>query len=625
MLRVLGLLLPCWLLANIGSAADSPRSIRLHVDASDPGRNIFHIEEIIPVSPGALTLVYPKWIPGNHRPSGPIENLTGLRFKAGERSLVWQRDAVDMYAFHLQIPAGVDQITAAFDVLTNTGSAGASGSAASTQLLDLNWNQVVLYPAVGPDKLRVLPSVELLSPWKAATALSSKGESVLGRTLNAGYEEVPLTTLIDSPLIAGQHFRKVDLGNSDGIPHSLDMVGESDAALQISDEDVKAYKNLVAETGVLFGARHYRHYDFLLTLSNEAGHHGLEHHESSDNSAGETTLVDADRGLLEAGLLPHEFVHSWNGKYRRPAGLATPDYQQPMIGDLLWVYEGLTTYLGNILTVRTGLWTPEQYREQLAETAAAMDHTAGRSWRPLVDTAISVQILRLLGPEWEKWRRDLDYYPEGELIWLEVDARIRELTNNQHSLDDFCRLFLGGQNSPPMVVPYTFEDVVKALNQVAAYDWATLLKERVNAIQPRAPLEGLARSGWKLTYTDQPNRFVATSEKVSEHTNLFFSLGFSLKKDGEFMDVIPGSASYEAGIGAGMQLVAVNGRRWSRELLHDAIRQAQTTHRPIELLVENKQFYTAYNVPYYEGEKNPHLERAGGADLLTEIVKPRAR
>ena len=601
------------------AVTDAP-PIRLEVDARDASRNILHVKETIPAKSGTFTVVYPKWIPGNHRPSGPIANLTGLHFAAAGKPIAWERDPVDMYAFHVRVPIGVTEITAMFDQLINSDSAGATGAAASSQLLDLNWNQVVLYPQdASSDAVQVLPSLRLAEGWKFGTAL--RGEHEVAGEIQ--FNPVSLTTLVDSPLIAGTHYRQILLSENDPV-HVIDMVGESDISLQMSNSDLTAYKDLVDETSALFGARHYSHYDFLLTLSDEAGHHGVEHHESSDNSAGERMLSDPPQHLLEAGLLPHEFTHSWNGKYRRPAGLATRNYQEPMIGELLWVYEGLTDYLGNVLAARSGLWAPEEYRESLALTAAMMDHTAGRSWRPLEDTARSVQILRLMGPEWESWRRSLDYYPEGDLIWLEVDTKIRQLTKGKRSLDDFCRAFYGGRSGPAMVVPYTFEDIVKALDDAAPFDWAQFLRQRVETTSSHAPLAGIEQGGWRLVYTDKPNKFIKASEKLGDSVNVIYSLGFWLKKDGELVDVVPGSVAYQAGIGPGMKLIAVNGRKWSREVVHDAIRAAQKTKQPIEVIVENKQFIKTYTLAYYEGDKYPHLERVESQpDLLSQIISAR--
>jgi predicted metalloprotease with PDZ domain len=596
------------------------QAIRLSVDLTDAPRNIFHAQLAIPVKPGPFTLVYPEWIPGNHRPSGPIANLTGLLMKAGGQTLPWERDPVDMYAFHVEIPAGVNELQVSLDDITSSGSAGASGGAASSNVLDLNWNQVVLYPqGASPDDVQFIPSVHLPAGWKFGTALykaKASGDEV-------EFLPVSLTTLVDSPLIAGDHYRQIMLTKPEETPvHVMDIVSESEAALAMTPQDQNAYKKLVAESGVLFGARHYTQYHFLYTLSDEVGGHGLEHHESNDSASEERTLIDPDEHLTEAGLLPHEFVHSWNGKYRRPAGLATRNYQDPMVGDLLWVYEGLTEYLGNVLTARSGLWSAEQYREGLAETAAMLDHRAGRTWRPLEDTARSVQILRLGGPGWASWRRGLDYYPEGELIWLEVDTTIRQQSQGKKSLDDFCRLFHGGQSGPPKVVPYTFDDLVKALNMVTPYDWAALLKERINSTAAHAPLGGIERGGWKLVYDEKPNVFIHAGETLDKRVSAYFSLGFSVKDSGEMQDVVPGSPAYIAGIGPGMKLVAVNGRQWSKSVLKDALRASQGNDQPIDLLVENAKFFKIYSISYHDGEKDPHLVRTNGPDLLGEILKP---
>jgi predicted metalloprotease with PDZ domain len=392
----------------------------------------------------------------------------------------------------------------------------------------------------------------------------------------------------------------------------------------MSPADISAYRKLVAEADALFGAHHYRQYHFLYTLSGVVGHHGLEHHESSDNSTGERTLLDPDDHMLDASLLPHEFTHSWNGKYRRPAGLATKNYQDPMIGDLLWVYEGLTEYLGDVLTARSGLWTPEQYRDALAFTAATLDHRAGRTWRPLEDTAVSVQTLRMLGSQWQNWRRSLDYYPEGELIWLEVDSIIRQQTKGQRSMDDFCRRFHGGESGSPKVVPYTFDDVARTLNEVAPYDWATLLKERVKSTSTHAPLGGIERGGWKLVYNDKPNGFLSALQKEGKFADLSDSLGISVGREGEIYDVIHGSPAFNAGLGPGMKLIAINSRKYSSDVLRGALKSAHETRQPIEVIAESSEVFKTYSIPYYDGEKIPHLERVEGQpDILGNILKPK--
>jgi predicted metalloprotease with PDZ domain len=596
------------------------QAIRLRVDLTDAPRNIYHAKLSIPVKPGAMTLVFPEWIPGNHRPSGPIAGLTGIRMEASGKEVAWQRDEVDAYAFHVVVPSGVQELSVSLDAITSSDSAGGGGPAASSNLLDLNWNAVVLYPqGAASDAVEFAPSVKLPAGWKFGTALVPA--HVAGDEVE--FAPVSLTTLVDSPLIAGKHFRRIELDSGSETPHEMDIVADSESDLAMTPEDLADYKKLVAETGALFGARHYLQYHFLYTLSDDVGHHGLEHHQSNDSCTSERTLLDPDLRMLNASLVPHEFVHSWNGKYRRPAGLATRNYQDAMIGDLLWVYEGLTEYLGDVLAARSGLWTAEQYREALAGTAAYLDHRPGREWRSLEDTTRSVQMLRLLGSQWSSWRRGLDYYPEGELIWLEVDSMIRQQTHGQRSLDDFCRRFHGGSSGAAVVVPYTFEDVVSALNEVAPYDWAKLLKERINATSSHAPLGGIEGEGWKLVYNDQPNVLTEAAEKQFKFADFSYSLGLSLAEDGKIDDVIVGSPAYQSGVGPGMKLIAVNERKWSPMVLHDAIKAAQGKTEPIELLVENGKFFQTYTVSYHEGNKNPHLERVSGqADVLDGMLAP---
>jgi predicted metalloprotease with PDZ domain len=599
------------------------QTIHLHVDLSDAPRNIYHARLQVPAHPGEMSLVFPKWIPGNHRPSGPIGALTGVRMESAGRALAWERDAIDMYEFHVNVPSGVNQIDVSLDAITSHDSAGGSGPAASSNLLDLNWNSVVLYPkGTRSDDVTFAASITLPAGWKFGTALPIARQA--GSEVE--FEPVSLTTLIDSPLIAGIHYKQIALSEAgESTSHVMDMVADNDSDLAMTQQDLAAYKKLVAETGALFGARHYRQYHFLLTLSDQVGGHGLEHHESNDSVVGERMFLDPDVRLLYADLLPHEFSHSWNGKYRRPQGLATPNYQEPMIADLLWVYEGLTQYLGTLLAERSGIWSAEQYREALAETAAALDHRAGRSWRPLEDTARSVQTLRMLGPQWQSWRRGLDYYPEGQLIWLEVDAIIREQTHDQRSLDDFCKRFHGGDDSPPKVLPYTVDQLVQNLNEIAAYDWAKLLRERVGATSTHAPLGGIERGGWKVVYNDKPNLFIAAEEKLSKplkYSDFSYSLGFVILENGKLADVLVASPAYKSGLGPGMTVLAVNGKKWSPELMHAALKMTQHDSRPIELLVENAEFFKTFMIDYHDGDRNPHLERiTDKPDTLSQVLK----
>ena len=589
----------------------------LSVDATDAARNFIHARVMVPVSSGPVTLVYPKWIPGNHRPTGPIANLTGVHFKAGNQELEWQRDLVDMYAFHLQVPQGTREVEVSLDLITYNGKS----SLASSKVIDLLWNQVVFYPqGVASDAVQVTASIRLPEGWKYGTALTPVHES----GSSAEFAPVSLTRLVDSPLIAGQYYRQVQLSPPGEKPvHVIDMVGESEESIQITDKDLASYKQLVAEAGALFGARHYEKYHFLWTLSDQTAHHGLEHHESSDNGTSEDVFSDPNAHNLEADLLPHEFTHSWNGKHRRPAGLVTPNYQEPMKGDLLWVYEGMTDYWGNILAARTGLRNADQFRENLAATAAMLDHRAGRTWRPLQDTATSVQTLFAAPPQWVNWRRSADYYPEGYLIWLDVDTTLRRLSNGQKSLNDFCKTFFGGQSGVPNVIPYKFEDVVATLNQVVAYDWAKFLRERLDSKSAHAPLAGIENGGWKLVYTDQKNSTMEAAEKSGGAMDLSFSIGAIMTKEGDVRDVIPGTPAFASGLGPGMKIIAVNGRKFSKDVMHAALHAGIKDRQPLALLAENGEYFNTYQVDYHGGDKYPHLVRVEGqADLLGDITKP---
>jgi predicted metalloprotease with PDZ domain len=606
------------------AAAAPAQPIKLVVDATHAPEKILHAQLQIPVSTGPVTLVYPKWIPGEHGPTGPVTDLTGLEFFAGQQRLTWRRDLDDMYALHINVPAGVNTLDARLDLVMPAPPEGfSSGASATTQLVMVSWNQVLLYPkGASSDAVMFQAALKLPSGWHFGTALPVAGET----PQEINFNTVSLTTLVDSPVLAGAHFRRIPLSPQGPIQHYIDMVADGDAALAMPQQTVDEYKNLVTETGALFGARHYRDYHFLLTLSDHTAHFGLEHHESSDDRVDERTMVDDDMRWLAGGLLPHEMTHSWNGKYRRPKGLATPNYQEPMEGDLLWVYEGLTEYLGYILTARTGLWTKQQFLDEAAEAAASLDHTPGRSWRPLQDTADAAQLLYSAPPEFESWRRSVDYYEEGFLIWLEADTIIRQQTNGQKSLNDFCRLFHGGQNTPPKVVPYTFDDVVNGLKQVTPYDWAKFLRERLDTYGPGAPLGGIINGGWKLVYDDQPSEYTKAIEKTRNKVDARFSIGLALDDKGGIDDVIVNSPSWNAGIAPGSTLVAVNGRKYTPDILRDALHAGKESKAPLELLVSNGDFYKTYSLDYHGGEKYAHLVRdESKPDLLSEILKPLAR
>jgi predicted metalloprotease with PDZ domain len=615
-------ILPALFIAAIAASAQTPPPIHITVDVTDAPRKILRAVLTIPVQPGPLTLLYPQWIPGEHGPTGPIDNLAGIVIRANGQELPWRRDDVNMFAFHLTVPQGISSLDVKLDFLATAAASGFSaGASTSANLAIVSWNEFLLYPTVhSASDISVQASVKLPADWQYATALTKTGES--NGTIQ--FETVSLEQLIDSPVLAGKYFKEFPLAPDVTPKHYLDLAADGPEDLRIKPETLAAYSNLVRETGALYQSRHYTSYHFLVTLSDQVAHFGLEHHQSSDDRVGEKTFVDDNLTLLTADLLPHEFTHSWNGKYRRPAGLATGNYEDPMKGDLLWVYEGLTQYLGDVLAARSGIETPDEYRSALAASAATLDYRPGRTWRDLEDTAVSAQILYDTSPQWDNWRRSVDYYQEGELIWLEADTIIRKLTKDKKSLNDFCALFEGvGGNTGPRVVPYTFEDVVAALNAVAPYDWAVFFHERLTSKSPHAPLGGIENGGYRIVYTDQPSEFIQAREAATGDAQAWWTLGIDVTSDGHIDDVLVGSVSDKAGLGPGMQIVAVNGRQYSASLLSDAVADAKTSTAPIELIVVNTGYYKVVKIDYHDGLLFPHLERIQGTpDRLDEILKP---
>jgi predicted metalloprotease with PDZ domain len=606
------------------ATAAPAQPIKLMVDATHAPEKILHAQLQIPVTAGEVKLVFPKWIPGEHGPTGPITDVTGMQFFANGQRLNWRRDLDEMYMFHVTVPPGVTTLEARLDLVMPAPPEGfSSGASATTQLELLSWNQVVLYvPGKHSDDIPVIASVKLPAGWHYGTALPIANEE--GGQIN--FQQASLTTLIDSPVLAGAHFRRIPLTPEGPIQHYIDEASDGDAALQMPAETIAAFKRLMTETGALYGARHYREYHFLLTLSDHTAHFGLEHHESSDDRVPERTMIDDDARWLAGSLLSHEMTHSWNGKYRRPKGLATPDYQAPMEGDLLWVYEGLTEYLGNILAPRAGLWTKQQFMDETAEIAAQLDHTPGRSWRPLQDTADAAQLLYSAAPEFESWRRSVDYYPEGFLIWLEADTVIRQQTKGAKSLNDFCQIFHGGGNTPPKVIPYTFENVVETLNQVAPYDWKKFLRDRLDTYGPGAPLGGITNGGWKLMYDENPSEYAKAMEKVRNAIDARFSIGLALDDKGGIHDVIVDSPAWKAGIAPGTTLVAVNGRKYNPDIFHDAMKESKGGSKNLELVVVNGDRYQNFTLNYHDGEKYAHLVRdESKPDVLSDIIKPVAK
>jgi predicted metalloprotease with PDZ domain len=617
------------ILLLLGVSLHAQNPVKLKVDATDAPRRLFHVQMTMPAKSGAMTLLYPEWIPGEHGPTGPIANFVGLKIQGGGKTIPWRRDSVKMYAFHIDVPAGVTSLDVAFDFISPPESDGfSSGASATSELAVLSWNQLLLYPEGSrADDFQYQATLKVPDTWRYGTALPIQRET--GNVIE--FQPASLTTMVDSPVSTGAHYRTFDLGTEQGIPHYLHVAADSDRALEVSNEVIGQLKNLVKETGALFGARHYRGYHFLYTLSDHVAHFGLEHHESSDDRTGERTLIEPDMLKASGYLLPHEFVHSWNGKYRRPAGLISGGqdggYDVPMQGDLLWVYEGLTNYLGEVLAPRSGLWSAEDYRESLANTAAELDNKYGRTWRPLEDTAVAAQTLYGAGGDYGNLRRSVDYYPEGSLIWLEADTIIRQMSKGAKSLDDFCRAFHGGATGAIALKPYGFDDVVAALNGVQPYDWAGFLNQRLKSTDPHAPLGGIQRSGWKLVYDNVRSDFWKAFEDKIKGVDLSYSIGIQVKtEDGTIADVRYGGPAQKAGVAPAVKLIAVNGRQFNPTLLREAVAKTATDSKPIELLVKNGEFYQTFRVSYQGGEKYPHLVRDGAApDLLSEIIKAKSK
>jgi predicted metalloprotease with PDZ domain len=622
--RCLGLAAFFLVALRIDAAGPAPaRPIDLQVDATGAPRKLLHARLIIPVTPGPLTLYYPKWIPGEHSPSGPITELSGLKLRAGGKAIPWRRDDVDLYAFHCTIPDGAEALEVTLDYLGSTSKEGfTSGACMTDRLAILNWNQVLVYPkGRPPGKLPVRASLTLPEGWTLGTALpveATKG----GHTQ---FKSVSLETLIDSPVLCGAHLQEVPLGPTTSLPHFLVLASDSAAGLELAPALKAKYERLVAEAGALFGARHYRSYRFLVTMSDQIRPDGIEHHECSDNRVPERFLRDDTyRKQWEMWLLPHEYVHSWNGKYRRPDGLMIADFQQPMKTRLLWVYEGLTEYLGFVLAARSGLFTPELSQENLALIADWARNQRGRTWRPLEDTTTAAPHLYYARQEWSSRRRGVDFYDEGALLWLDVDTLIREKTGGKKSLDDFCRAFFGGKDGPPEVKPYTFVELVRALNEVVMHDWKGFLEKRLTATDAEPPLDGLRRSGWKMVLRDKAGELLKTRDADDKTINLTASLGLLLKEDGQVIDVVPETAADRAGIGPGMKLLGVNNRRLTTERLREAVAATRKGGDKLILLFENNEYFKTVTLDYSGGARYPHLERVSGQpDVLADILRPR--
>jgi predicted metalloprotease with PDZ domain len=598
-----------------------PGSIALEVDLTDLERKIFVVHESIPVKPGPLTLLYPEWLPGNHAPRGPIDGLAGLIISTGGRPVEWVRDPVNVYAFHLQVPTGAKQLELEFQY-TAPLVRDQGRTTITPDMLGLQWNTVVLYPAgFNATRISMTSSITLPEGWEFAGALDVDSR----RGVNVRFKPTSLETLVDSPLFAGRYFRSLDLDPGAKYPVRLNVFADSAETLDVRPQQLAAHHKLVQETYAMLGPPHFDRYEFLLAVSDHFGDIGLEHHRSSENRRPPNYFLEWDKVGAGRDLLPHEFSHSWNGKFRRPAGLATPDFNVPMNNSLLWVYEGLTNYLGAVLAARSGLWSEDFGRQSWASLAANLDRNrAGRTWRDLEDTTEQPLITARRPLSWLSWQRTEDYYTEGELLWLDIDTRIRELTRDRKSLDDFAKAFFQVP-ATSAVSTYTFADVVQALKAVAAFDWEKYLNERLYGHGPGAPLDGLTRGGWRLVYGENPTEYVRSLEDQRRAVDFTYSLGLAVSSiTGTLTEVRWGGPAYEAGLTMGTALIAVNGREYRAERLRTAVQLAKLNKQPIELIVKNFDRYKVVKLAYYDGLKYPVLQRVERTeDRLSQILKPR--
>ncbi len=632
-------LLPLALLLGATTLLQAQKTpIQITADLSDAPRKLYHADVDIPVKPGPVSLTTPKWIPGNHRPTGPVDQITGVVFTANGKVLPWRRDDEDLYQFHVTVPDGVTTLHAHLDCIVT--------ARLSQKLAVLEWEKLLLYPANTPVKeIPIQPSVKVPEGWGIGTALTPTdgydAQHPKGGTTH--YATTNVEQLEDSPVITGEYFHEFALAPEVTPKHYIDVVADSPEDSQLRPVLLSELNNLVRETGAAYNARHYNVYHFLLTLSDVAGGEGLEHGQSSDNGVGEKGFSDAAHQLAESDLLSHEFTHSWNGKYRRPFNLYQDDFTKMQEGSLLWVYEGMTQYLGNVLAARSGLKSQEQYRDMLAASAANLDYKPGREWRSTEDTAIAASILRGGNPAWSNWKRGQDYYQEGELFWLDTDTTIRKLTDNKKSLTDFLHIFLGkggntgvpgqpagwGGNTGPLIVTYNRDELIADLNQVAKYDWATFMHDHIDAINPHADLAGIEQGGYKLVYTDKPTKsartIASTGGRRGGGIDAWYSIGIRVMADGDISDVRWNGPADKAKLFPGQKIIAVNGNIFSGDALKSAIKEAHSNAKtePIHLILQGDTFVTTADLDYHDGERFPSLVRVDGTpDYLDDITKP---
>lgn len=595
-----------------------PGTIDLHVDATDLAHRIFNVHETIPVTAGKLILLYPAWIPGDHEPSGPIDKFAGLTVTANGQAVKWERDPANIYAFHIDVPQGASSLDVKFQFLS--AQSPREGRVMMTpQMLSLQWNTVALYPAGYFNRdIQVQASVTLPADFKFATALTTASQS--GN--QASFAPIDFENLVDSPMLAGKYFQRVDLAPGAKTPVYLDVVAQHAKDLKITPEEIKVHRDLVSQMNLRYGAHHYNHYDFLLSLSDNLGGIGLEHHRSSEDSAAPGYFTEWKKNWLGRDLLAHEYNHSWDGKYRRPARLWTPNFNVPKRDHGLWVYEGFTQYSGYVLAARSGLWSNDQAMQMLAFVGATYDRgRPGMTWRTIWDTTNDPVIAQRAPLPYRSYQMSEDYYSGGQMIWLAVDAKIRELTHDKQNLTSFARSFFGTHDGDWDINTYTQQDVISALNGVVQFDWNNFINER---LQGHGNLsKAFDAEGWKLVYTDQPSDAIKAVEGHYHMADLTYSLGISVTKTGTMRDVLWNSPAFKAGLAPSMTIVAVNGTDYDPDVLKDAVTAAKTDKAPIKLLVKDFNDYKTIDVDYHGGLQYPKLERIKGQpDYLSQVLAP---
>jgi len=597
-------------------------TLKLKVDATDLDRKIWNVTTTIPVSKaGDFVFLYPQWVPGGHSPRNDLDKLAGLVVTANGKRIPWTRDVVSVNAFHVDVPAGVSELSISYQFLTAV-EAKVGRTEVTPEMLNLQWLQVTMYPAgYYTRQIPIDASVTLPEGWKLATAL----ETAKTEGATTTFKTTTVETLVDSPIFAGKYFKSIDLDPNGPVPVRLNLVADSPELLDAKPEHIQIHKDLVQQAYKLYGSHHYDHYDFLVALSDKIGGIGLEHHRSSENRVVPKYFTEWDKSFVGRDLLSHEYTHSWNGKFRRGADLWTPNLNVPMRDSMMWVYEGQTQYWGNVLAARSGLLTKQQALDSLASTAAVYDNRRGRDWRPVQDTTNDPIIASRKPLSWLSWQRSEDYYSEGLLVWLDADTLIREKTGGKKSLDDFAKAFFGVDNGSYVPRTYTFDDVVSTLNGVYAYDWSTFLKTRIQDVQEKAPLDGYARGGYKLVYTDTPTEFMKTAESKAKNTALSYSLGLTVGSDGVLTDVQWGGPAFKAGLTQGLTVVAVNGEAFDGDKLKSAVTAALKPENPlVELLIKDGGHYKMVKIDYRGGLRYPRLEKIPGVpSRLDDILAPR--